>query len=206
MSGPLLIAAACAFLSAGCSTPSGNTSGSDVCDATTYPCGPYGVGVGDVIANATLTGRRDDNHDGRITDDPARPIQLSDYHGDPNVKVLALFITTEWCVPCRAEQPELIGIWNRSQSMKSGVAVLELLVQNTRGGAADQTTIDTWANGYGIPFDMAFDPMGNLGRLYTTGTYPSQAVITMRDMRIRWAEHGITSGALQTAIDDALAQ
>lgn len=204
---PQSLALVALLVATGCNASTPNAGGAPTsCDgAANYPCGPYGTSVGAVLDNAQLVGRRDDNHDGMITDDLARAIQLADYHGDKSLKVLGLFVTTEWCGPCQQEQPTLVSLWKGWQASKAGVVLLEVLVQKMNHLPADQTTVDTWASHFAIPFDMAFDPGFALGA-FTTDTFPAEVVITTADMRIRWETNGITQGAFETAINAALSQ
>ena len=203
---PLVATVALTLSSCSGAAPRDGGSGSDPCDALGYPCGPFGSSADSVLANFTIDGRRDDNHDGRITDDPAHPLQAADYFDDKKVKALLLFITAEWCIPCRAVQPELVDLSTRSRTDGTGLAVLEVLLQSADGTTADQATIERWATTYRIPFDMGIDPGGALVGDHETMTFPSQLIVTTSDMRIFWRATGIVPGGLSGPVHSALNQ
>jgi len=192
-------------------TPRPDGGNAPTCGPGIYPCGPYGVVIGQTIDNLKLLGQKDDNMNGTPTDDPVRPIQLSDYYQDPKVKVLAILVAAEWCVPCQMEQPELITSWKNYQAKNAGVAYLEAIIEDRNHAPADMTTVDRWANHmWGmppqlIPFDMAADPNVVLGPYYNIAAFPMQMVITTKDMQIQWQNNGYSPGALETQIDSLLA-
>ena len=71
---------------------------------------------------------------------------------------------------------------------------------------ADATTTKSWATHFGVPFDITFDTNGALGPYSDPSTFPSQLVIRLSDMTIQWTHNGYVAGALEMAIDTALAQ
>lgn len=196
-----------AVLAVGCGT-SGSASGdggqSGTCDAAAYPCGPYGSDVGSVIANLSLTGQRDDDGNGAVTDDPVRPIQLADYHADPGVKVLVIATAAEWCAPCMQEQPELVALWKQYHDAGAGVAFLEAVIQKLDTTPADTTTVDEWATRFHIPFDMASDPTLALSPYYDINLFPSTMVVRTSDMVIVAQNRGYQQGWLENAVDAVL--
>ena len=101
-------------LSACGATKAGTTDGGEtpacVAKVGQYPPGPFGTMPGSVIANIEMSGRRDGNASGGISDDMLATIKLGDY-ARPDVKILALIVGAEWCGPCKAEQPELVQMW-----------------------------------------------------------------------------------------------
>lgn len=197
-----------ATLALGCgqSGNTGNPDGAQVgtCDAASYPCGPYGSDVGSVIANLELLGQRDDNGNGSVTDDPVRAIHLADYHADPNVKVLVIATSAEWCAPCRQEQSELVALWKKYRDAGAGVAFLEAVIQKQDTTPADTTTVDQWAAYYHIPFDMASDPMLALSPYYDINLFPSTMVVRTSDMVIVAQNRGYQQGWLENAVDALL--
>src|SRR5262249_21020363 len=80
-------------------TPARGGAPANGCDATTYPCGPYGFYSGDVLPNLAFLGRADDDGDGNSNNDPVRRIQLSDFYKDKSIKALAILVSAEWCGP-----------------------------------------------------------------------------------------------------------
>jgi thiol-disulfide isomerase/thioredoxin len=180
------------FLLFGCSAPS---QVSVACDAGAYPCGPYGYGMGAVIADFTVSGQRDQNGNGRATDDPVISIAMSDYFHDPKLKALAIIVGSESCVPCQNEQPDLVTLHQRYQGK---LAILEAIVQNAVGQPADQRVIDNWVARFAVPFDMTPDPGQALAPYYPANNFPSALAIRLSDMRIVYQVVGPADGLQQT--------
>ena len=195
-------ALAIALLLAGCSSAQHAVDGGAACEASSYPCGPFGFAQGARIANLTIDGQRDANHSGSAVDDPVAPIQLADYFADPKLSMLAIIIGAESCVPCQNEQPNLVTLYDNY--LPGGkVAFLEAIVQNASGQPADQTVIDNWATRYNLPFDISHDPTQALAPYYPVNTFPSAMAIRLADMTIVYQVTGPATG-LQSAIDSNL--
>src|SRR6185312_5719025 len=67
-----------------------------------YPAGPYGTGVGDVTQELCWDAWEDPK---AANYDPARfqQICLSDFHADPDARLLLVNSSAIWCVACRSE-------------------------------------------------------------------------------------------------------
>ena len=169
----------------------------------TYPAGPYGTAVGATIDDLTLAGSQHYT-DGTPVDPSPKTIKLDGYRADPSVKVLAILVAAEWCVPCQSEQAEVVPAYNNYKTNKQGVAILEAITQKQDTSPADQGTIDTWAKHFKIPFDLTADTSGALAPYSNPQLFPSQLVITTCDMKIQWTHNGYDPGTLENAIDAAL--
>jgi thiol-disulfide isomerase/thioredoxin len=164
-----------------------------------YPCGPYGLTQGTVIANLSLPGKRDLNGDGSPVDDPPQTLQLSDYFHNQAQRGVVLSLAAEWCVPCRNEQPTLLSLYDR---YKSSLGFLEAVVQDQLGNPAPSTIADNWATAYKIPFDIAGDPDKVLAPYYDVNSMPVQMVIRTRDMTIVLLHTGaVTEPEFQPILD-----
>ncbi len=199
-----------AAIAAGCG--GGNSTGpgdaGTSCDAAGYACGATGATVGKVIPNLTITGtQRDDNKSGSPVDDPVRSLSLDEYYKDKSIKVLAILVAAEWCIPCQNEQPGLVKAFKDYQAAKKGVAMLEAITQKANSMPADAATTANWANHYNVPFDITFDGTMALAPYSDPTTFPSQMVIRTSDMTIRWMHNGLDDPtALEREIDAVLAQ
>lgn len=195
----------CAVAAVGCGG-GGQGGGGGTCDATQYPCGPYGYAAGSVIENLTVSGRRDINKNGQVLSNPVMPIKLADYHLDPNLKALVISIAATWCVPCVNEQPALAQTYRDYLAAGAHVAILESIVQDQGGQPANQNTVDAWTMAYKTPFDMAADLMGALAPYYDPHTFPTQMVVRTSTMSITYYNVGGANDAeLKAAIDQAMA-
>lgn len=228
---PFGAAAAAALLFAACGTPAPvipveDGKGGDplnTVDPSKYPVGPYGFTVGNVIPNLEFVGYKDDNGDGKVTDNTPRKIRLSDYYQDKNIKALAVLVAAEWCGPCQQEQNELVTSWNKYQQDKKGVAYVEAIIESAKRDSsgrflpADLETVQRWGNHAWpdprgknpaaiIPFPLVADPTVVLGPWYPTPAFPMQLVIKTSDMTLQWANNGYGAGALELQIDTVLEQ
>lgn len=228
---PFGVAAFGALLLAACGNqapmiPVENGQGGDPLNAqdpSKYPVGPYGFVIGGVIPNLEFVGYKDDNGDGKVTDNTPRKVRLSDYYQDKNIKVLAVLVAAEWCGPCQQEQNELIVSWNAYQKSKAGVAYVEALIESAKKDTAgrflpaDLETVQRWGNHAWpdrtgknpaaiIPFPLVADPTVALGPWYPTPAFPMQLVIKTSDMTIQWANNGYGPGAIEQQIGFVLEQ
>ena len=176
------------------------------CDASVYPCGPFGYGVGEVIANLQFYGRRNNDPAQMVTAQPDQLIKLSDYYKDKSIKVIAVLVAAEWCGPCQAEQPELISTFTDYATAKKGVAFVEAIIQRKDGSPADLEAVDRWSNKFRIPFDMVADPTVALGPYYSVAAFPMQLIIQTSDMTIQAQNNGYNQGWLKSTVDGLLPQ
>lgn len=203
--GSLLCLAACGAAPADVRVAQAETSkpmGSSApgsCDPAVYPCGPYGYLPGDVIPNFTFVGREDSDGDGKVTPaDPVKVFHLSDYYGRPDLKVLVLLTSAEWCGPCNLEQGSLITEWAELRAKKTPATFLEVLTESDGGDPADIGTVDRWIgkewtdmsdkkspkSGLTIGFPVAADPTDQSSQLGVFAI-PASVYITTSDMTIQ---------------------
>jgi thiol-disulfide isomerase/thioredoxin len=161
------------------------------CDASKYPCGPFGYTIDSVIENLELVGRTDSDQSGVVdSGDELKKIGLSRYFQDKNIKAVVLVVAAEWCGPCRAEQPSLVATWKSYQSKGGHVAFVQAIVQNNARKPADMTVVDRWSTTFKIPFDMVADPTNALGPYYNAAAFPMQMLIRTKDMSIKFQDNG----------------
>jgi hypothetical protein len=188
----------------GCPTPLTNDAGAS-CGAGRYPCGPYGYAPGSTIANLELVGQRDDNANGYIdSGDTAVVLRLSDLVAAPGVQALVIDVCPAWCANCRADQPNLIAMY---QSYQPGghVAFYGVMPQALDSSPADLKAVDLWGKTFRVPYPMSADPALSLVPYFTFQAYPEHLVIRTRDMTIAWSGEGALDADLQTQIDAVLA-
>jgi len=209
---PLALAALLPATLAACGSPTGGVVNPDeiqkedpgACDADIYPCGPKGTGVGSVVANLQLVGKRDDNGNRSPVDDAPRALKLSTYFQDKNVRVLVVLAAAEWCQPCRLEQPELKRLHEAYESTHSGVTMVEAIVQDNDGKPADITVSDRWFREFQLAFDESVDPGEALAPYYDISAFPMQMVLRTSDMTIHYQNNGLATAQLKSAIDQVL--
>lgn len=92
-------------------------------------------------------------------------VALSDYAGRPVV----LNFWASWCVPCRAEMPEL-----QATSVKyNGQAVILGVNQGE-----DQETVADFARGLGMSYPLMLDGDGRVNQLYSVNALPTTVFIS----------------------------
>jgi peroxiredoxin len=109
-------------------------------------------------------------------------VELARYRG--NVVVLNVWAT--WCGPCIREIPALQRLHEKLGS--EGLRVVAVSVDSPPGilGPTGQFSSDVreFADGFGVTFDVLFDPSGDIQREYQVSGLPTTFVIG-RDGRIR---------------------
>lgn len=167
---------------------------------TGYPGGPYGATVGEVISDLCL---RIQNGAAGAPADSALSLYRQQLIASGN-KVLAVAGAAEWCGPCRAEQPELVALYNDYKAKNAGVAFLVVVSEKNAGVVADDAAAQNWATTYSLPFEVASDQARALSPYFDTKSYPNSMVIKLSDMSITYYKAGKDTASLKAAIDDAL--
>ena len=152
-----------------------------------YPPPPYGVVPGDIIENLRFVG----------TDNTI--IELSDFHNDPDAKLLMVFATAGWCVWCGVENEVLLG-WDQSglgpdedgEYSPEGLRVLGIVFEDEDGNAADADYADDYfgPRGYDVDYTYASDPFFDLGRYFDAQATPLNMFIRTDTMEIVALELG----------------
>jgi hypothetical protein len=179
---------------AGCSSKSGSgppdavEAGIAAKDTATpsYPAGPYGVGTGTVVADATFYGYPD------FQDHTLQPFALDDFFnpdgtkttsaGAPMTAVL-LTVGAVWCNPCAQEASALPSVAGRF--MPDGVQIVQDLFEGpdeTTGAAATQSDLDSWINAHQLPFPVFIDPSKKLAPYFDVAVLPFVMLLDARTM------------------------
>jgi thiol-disulfide isomerase/thioredoxin len=154
-------------------------AGGDDAGGGAYPGCPYGVSVGDVVADAHFRGLR--THDAPALE----AVSFADFY-DPEgalpAKLLFVNAGAIWCSPCRAEATELPSI---AQKLGADVAFLSVLFQGEDGKIpANETDLHTWADGFSLPFWVVIDPTYQIGAYFDLNTPPFSMLIDPKSMKV----------------------
>jgi thiol-disulfide isomerase/thioredoxin len=150
------------------------------------------VAVGGGAIGLTVYGLRDDlfpvDAGAKAPDFEARTLYthekrtLADYKG----QVVLVNVWATWCVPCRVEMPSLEALYK-----EYGPKGLKIVAINSHDEAAD-STVEAFAKGYGLTFDILRD-MPSRGKdsmtvIYKITGYPETFVLdTAGVIRKKWA-------------------
>lgn len=185
-------------------------SGSSAPDAgsgpvTPYPSGPYGVRVGDVVQDLCFQGWV---NPAATQFDPARfqRICLSDFHADPEAKLLLVESCAIWCAACRSEyggngstQPSLSQ--RLAERRGRGFRVLGTLFQDAVSEPASPADAQTWAKAFSIDFPFVADPDHQLGLFTSANVAPFNLLVDAKTMKIVLALSGDEPSVLFSAVD-----
>jgi hypothetical protein len=188
-----------------------------------YPKGPFGTKIGDVIADLTFQGKSDENHDGRVSDEPLRTIALADdaRHGQSKTRVLVLSECALWCEPCNMEQGQLVELWRDYEAARPGeVQFAAAIAQSVNGLPSREVDVNHWGaqhfpvlgsappQSLQVPYDILLDPEMTLieGYQEVEPSFPFHLVVRAKGMTIAAKVNGALVDDLKAAIDAVLAE
>jgi hypothetical protein len=171
-------------------------SGQPAAGAPDYPAGPYGIGVGSVVANYQFVGFANamENSGGM------QAIQLADFYnptgtdlfpegspygsGTPKPKALLIDVSSVWCGPCNYEADQVLpGLYAQYQP-QGGEFLLQLADGPTPGTAAEPKHLYNWTQKYDVDYPATIDPTYKLGALFEADAFPANMIIKTQDMTI----------------------
>ena len=172
-----------------------------------YPPGPYGTGEGDVVQDLCWEAWRDPKADGY---DPAKlkPLCLSDFHADPEARILLVNSSAIWCIACRAEYGGSEGANGRpsladhlAARRDKGFRVLGTMFQDAASEPATGAVAAQWARTYSIDFPFAVDEDHRLGLFTTSSIAPFNLLLDTRTMKVVLELEGDEPGTLFGEVD-----
>jgi hypothetical protein len=188
---------------AGCSGGSG-APGSHEATACSYPAGPYGTKVGDVVdPSLSWQGYLDDGTE-------AQAVSIRQYYdcdGSKGVNALMLDESATWCADCESQAqriaPELSSSW-KSQ----GVHVVTLMAEDQSENPATLATALSWRNEYALTTGAVCADPGWTTKLWNGAPsggngFPTNIVIDPRTMKIVALQSGADLDATVTNLATA---
>lgn len=173
-------------------TSTGGSPGSSPSTAphAAYPEGPYGRGVGAVIANLSFLGWRDPAKAGYDSSTLER-VSLSDFYnpgGTTNdVHVLMLNASAVWCSVCKAEYKQMRDSAIYSTYRPKGVEILGVIFEDNQYNPAKPSDLVIWGSndgGFSVPFPLVVDPGFKIGVYFESDATPMNMLIDTTTMRI----------------------
>ena len=158
-----------------------------------YPPGPYGVNVGDTVADLEFV-----NPD-------ATAFRLGDVFADPHHRVLVVSTAAGWCSACVEEQPALQRL--HEEWAGRGLYVLVAVFENAQYAPADGDYAGTWKDAYGVDFGVVADPTFALSAYYPNGdtsASPLNMAIDVDTMTLQYLSLGVDQSSLEAVIEAGL--
>jgi hypothetical protein len=144
-------------------TPDGSTKPADPVTPDAGPAyapSPYGVEVGDTIANLSFTG----------------------WPAPPYTTILVVNVCSVWCVPCQKAYADFKA--KAADYSAKGVSLLSVLYENgeVKPISADEAAAYAVKNEVAIP--VAIDPAYQLSNAVRPAEVPPYIVVSARDMKV----------------------
>ncbi len=115
--------------------------------------------------------------------------------------VILLNFSAMWCVPCIAEAPALVRIYNNYR--QNGLVVVQCIYQDEDGNPADLADLGRWINQFGINYTVINDPDYSSLDAYSVTAVPTNVIID-RDFIIRYRASGFSENDVRQWIEDLL--
>lgn len=144
-----------------------------------YAPSPYGVEVGDTIANLSFAGWSTAPYT------TAGTVRFSDFY-DPNGtsgrKMLVVNVCSVWCLPCQKAYADFKA--KAADYAAKGVSIVSVLYENgeTKPVSVEEAAAYATKNEVAIP--IAIDPAYQLSNAVRPVEVPSYIVISVRDMKV----------------------
>ena len=140
----------------------------------TYPEGPFGVSIGDVIENHAMV------------DSDGSPISLGDLRTDAAVKILLVFNTVAYCQGCAAKTAELTELQNELGSQ--GLLPIVALYENTDYLPAEADDALQYKRRLDLEFPVTADGEAVFQRYFFERAHPMILILDAEDMTILYKE------------------
>jgi hypothetical protein len=173
-----------------------------------YPGPPYGTSVGATVQDICFQGWMDPKADDY---DPTKvtKICLSDFHADPEARLLLVESCAIWCVACKFEyggsgdRPSLTE--QLAQRKAKGFRVFGTIFQNGQSARATAQDASAWASTYSLDFPFAVDHDHEIGRFTSPMVAPFNMLIDTQKMKIVLSLDGDEPAVLFGKVDSFLA-
>lgn len=167
-------------------------SGGSISPRLTYPEGPYGVELGDVIAPLSF-----------ITPDE-RPFSLEQLYLNPRAQLLLITTSAEWCTACIKEQPKLQALHESYQGR--GLSVLVSLFQDNNFEPATAALAGRWRDKYELGFEVVADPVvpSTFSPYYDVNLTPMVMLVEATTMEIIYLNQGFDEEVVTSLIEARL--
>lgn len=155
-----------------------------------YPDGPYGTGIGDVMAAEQLETR-----DGEA-------FRLADVYADEDNKLLLIFSTAQWCGRCVADLPDLERF--HAAYSDQGLYTMVSIFENLNYEPAIGANAGRYQDRHSVSFTTVADPSGTLHKYFDRVALPMVLVVDIETMTVISSDVGWYPSQVEATIEDNL--
>ena len=137
---------------------------------SSYPEGPFGTMVGEVMENHSMV------------DPDGQPMTLSDLRADASVKIILIFSTVTYCRGCQAKTAELTALQN--ELGEQGLLPVVTLYENNDYAPASAPDALRYKNMLNLTFPVIADGADVFQRYFAERGHPMILVLNAEDMTI----------------------
>ena len=150
----------------------------------TYPEGPYGKTVGEILRNMSFKGYANlSPADGIVSKDTAfEDFALGDARELSEYRYALINAAAEWCAPCRDEAQALPAKFT-AWAPKGGY-VIGILTQDDSFNPAQQGNVDAWIRQYDTNYTMLSDPHTEIDNEIAPVSMPLNIMVDLETMKI----------------------
>ncbi len=126
----------------------------NACAANTYPEGPYGTSVGQIV-NPGLSWKGYLPNETTVS--TIAPSDLYDCDGSKGIDAILFDVSAEWCAACQSQATNTPALFTQYDEL--GIHVVTLVVQDSNSAPATTATASAWKQQYGLTdITVAADP------------------------------------------------
>ena len=159
-------------------------------DEDRYPQGPYGVEIGQIIADLNFVDWQD------------REYRLSDMRREPNTQIIAIITLAGWCPTC-AQKMEGLRMVNAALRELGALTVVSLY-QNANFQAATARDADGWRRQHELELPVVSDGPQALGPYFNPFGRNIYILIDAQSMEILHLSQGFQNNVLEQELRERL--
>jgi len=179
------------------SGPIGPDDSGSTCTGEEYPCGPYGTGRCEVIADHSFIPANEEA-EALAGDDGL--LDLHDLFADESITGILLFGTAGWCSACGVESDWLHDAYDDFQNVDGHGGRIEVVAVvfegSTPGVPATAAYAESYATREGFTFPAVADTQGDILYYFDAQSSPGNIMVDATEMRIHRVIQGVDASGI----------
>jgi hypothetical protein len=175
---------------AGSASAEAGSGGAGGAAQQSYPAGPYGTALGDVLEDLCFQGLRDPKSSSYMGG--GETICLHDYYNPTRAadapRVLVITISAMWCEPCKLEEKSAQA--NRDYWAPLGAEFMTALSEDLATAPPTLKNAQTWSAAFKLDFPVVLDGEKRLFQYFDTDGYPKHLLLDLASMKLTSATVG----------------